>query len=202
MKAGILLAAATLALAGCSGTPVGNETASVDAVGNGSFVSPNLAGGPWQGVFDDPATSIDHFARIGLRPGAYEKVGSEWQSKAVPTAMTDPSAPDPVMATFVAAGDEKKLSRITFTLVEPLQSSDQQARDQFDKWMGQALTQLGVAGGDEAVKAIHGVARPEGKVPGGARYAVNRKTTDKDRLLAVTFTPGNPILNGTDPTAS
>ena len=68
MKAGILLAAATLALAGCSGAPAGNDTA--EAAYNNSFVSPNLAGGTWQGVFDDPASSIDHFARIGLRPGA------------------------------------------------------------------------------------------------------------------------------------
>ena len=200
MKSGILLAAATLALAGCSGAPAGTDTA--EAAYNNSFVSPNLAGGTWQGVFDDPASSIDHFARIGLRPGAYEKVGGEWRSEAVPTAMTDPSAPNRVMAMFVAAGGEKKLSRVTFTLVEPLASNDQQARDQFDKWMSQALTQLGVAGGDQAVKAIHGEASATGKVPGGARYAVDREPTDKDRLLAVTFTPGDPILNGTDPTAS
>jgi hypothetical protein len=202
MKAGVLLSAA-LVVAGCSPTPVGNDSAVVnETIGNHGFVSPNLAGGTWNGVFGDPKVSIDHFSRIGLRPGPYEKKGGEWRSEAVPTAMSDPSGPHPVMAYFTATGDERTLNKIEFALVEPQMSNDQQARDQFDTWLKQALTQLGVSGGDTAVGAIHGEKRLSGKLKTGADYAVARPTTAKERRLVVTFTRAAPILNGTDAATS
>lgn len=205
MKTGILLAGA-LAVAGCSGTPAGNETAIANALdGNvtdgDSFVSPNLADGSWEGVWKDPAKSIENFSRIGLRPGPYEKKGEVWRSDAEPTPLTDPSGDHVVTAYFAASGDEELLDKVAFTLVEPQLSNDQQARDQFEKWVTQALTQLGVTGGDTVVKAIHGEKRMEGKLKGGADYAVTRETNAKERRLTVTFTRAAPILNGTDPTA-
>ena len=200
IRSGILLAA--LAAAGCSGTPAGDETVLANAVGNDTFVSPNLAGGSWDGVWKDPAKSIENFRSIGLRPGPYEKKGDVWRSDAQPTPLTDPSSPDPVMAYFTATGEEKTIDTVAFTLVEPQMSNDQQARDAFDEWVAQALNQLGVTGADTAVKAIHGQKRLEGQLKGGADYKVTRATDGKERRLAVTFTRAAPILNGTDPTQS
>ena len=201
IPSGMVLAAA-LALAGCSGTPAGNDAAVAnEADGNDTFVSPNLAGGSWEGVWKDPQQSVEHFGRIGLRPGPYEKKGDVWRSDAQPTALTDPSSANPVMAYFAAEGDEQTLAKLVFTLVEPQLSNDQQARDQFEKWVTQALTQLGVTGGDTVVKAIHGEKRMEGKLKDGADYAVARETNAKERRLMVTFTRAAPILNGTDPAA-
>lgn len=199
IRASILLLAACAA-AGCSGAPGGNDQAAAvadDAVAaaNSSFVSPNLAGGSWAGVFADPQSSIDHFNRIGLRVGPYEKMGDSWRAEAVPTAMTDPSAPNLVQALFTAAGSENALQRVTFTLVEPIAANDQQARDQFDAWMTQALSQLGVPGGDTAVAAIHGQKRMTGALKGGAEYAVTRGTTPTERHVAVTFSRAAPITN-------
>ncbi|QNE30842.1 hypothetical protein F1C10_01895 [Sphingomonas sp. NBWT7] len=199
IRAGILLSAA-LAAAGCSGAPGAGEQAATDkAAGKTAFVSPNLAGGTWSGVFANPQKSIDNFSRIGLRPGPYEQKGDEWRSDALPTALTDPSAPDPVMAHFSAAGDKGSLERVAFVLVEPARSNDQQARDQFDAWMKQALAQLGVTGGDTAIEAIHGRKRPTGSLKAGANYAVQRETTPRERRLTVTFSRAKPILNGTEP---
>ena len=205
IKLGILLSAA-LVVAGCSGAPVGNDTLASNAAGNeggnDSYVSPNLAGGTWNGVFGDPKTSIDNFSRIGLRPGPYQKKGAEWRSEAVPTAMSDPSGPHPVMAFFTAIGDEQTLNKIEFALVEPQMSNNQQARDQFDRWLKQALTQLGVSGGDTVIGSIHGEKRLTGKLKTGADYTVARTTTPKERRLVVTFTRAEPILNGTDAATS
>lgn len=196
IRAGILLLAA-LAAAGCSTEPAANEQAAAP-VANESYVSPNLAGGSWSGVFADPKSALDKFGSIGLRPGPYEKKGAAWRSDAVPTAMTDPSSPSPVVAYFTASGDQKALKEIAFTLVEPQMSNEQQARDQFDAWMKQALAQLGVSGGDTAVKAIHGEKPLAGKLKDGADYAVVRTTTPKERRLAVTFSNASAKANGTD----
>lgn len=198
IRTGILLLAACAA-AGCSGAPGGNDQTSANAAepANGSFVSANLAGGSWNGVFADPQTSIDLFNRIGLRVGPYEKTGDGWQAEATPTAMTDPSAPNPAQALFTAAGSDEALQRVTFTLVEPLASDDQQARDQFDAWIKQALSQLGVSGGDVAVAAIHGQKPATGALNDGAHYAVTRETTPTARRVAVTFSRAAPISNGT-----
>ena len=197
-----ILLAAVLAAAGCSGAPADEEAAVVNQAGNDTYVSPNLAGGSWAGVWNDPRQTIDHFSRIGLRPGAYEKKGEVWRSDAQPTPMTDPSVPNPVMAYFTATGDEKMIESVSFTLVEPQMSNDQQARDQFERWMSQALNQLGVTGGESVVKAIHGEKRTRGKLKGAADYAVTRETDARERRLIVTFSRAAPILNGTDPTAS
>jgi hypothetical protein len=197
---GILVLAA-LAAVGCTGAPGANDfAANEQAPARGSYVSPNLAGGTWSGVFANPAKSIDNFSRIGLRPGPYEKVGDEWRSEATPTALTDPSFPQPVMARFTAVGDEDTLDRISFMMIEPASSNDQQARDQFDAWMKQALSQLGVTGGDTAVQAIHGRKPLKGSLKAGADYDVTRDTTATERRLAVTFSRARPILNGTQPT--
>ncbi len=199
IRSSILLAA--LAVAGCSGAPAGDQTALANVIGNDTFVSPNLAGGSWEGVWKDPQASIENFSRIGLRPGPYEKKGDVWRSDAQPTPLTDPSGDHVVTAYFTASGDEESLDKVEFTLVEPQLSNDQQARDQFEKWVTQALTQLGVTGGDTVVKAIHGEKRMGGKLKGGADYKVTRETNAKERRLAVTFTRATPILNGTDPAA-
>ncbi|WBH16136.1 hypothetical protein [Sphingomonas radiodurans] len=198
IRTSIMLSAA-LAVAGCSGEPAANEQAAAPQTSQ-TFASPNLAGGSWSGVFSDPKTSIDKFGRIGLRPGPYEKKGGEWRSEAVPTALTDPSATNPVMAHFTASGDEKALNKVEFRLVEPQMANDQQARDQFDAWMKQALSQLGVTGGDTAVKAIHGEKPLVGKLKAGADYAVVRTTTPTERRLTVTFTEAAPISGATDAT--
>ena len=187
----------TLALASCSADPATNEQVATP-VTNQTYASPNLAGGSWSGVFAEPKAAIDKFSRIGLRPGPYEKKGAEWRSEAVPTAMTDPSSPNAVVAQFTATGGEQVLSKIAFTLVEPQMSNDQQARDQFDGWMKQALSQLGVTGGDTAVKAIHGEKPLIGKLKGGADYAIVRTTTPKERRLAVTFSNAAAIAPGND----
>lgn len=199
---GMLLSAAFV-VTGCSGTPEANQQAAAnDVIANESYVSPNLAGGSWNGVFADPAKSIDNFARIGLRPGPYTRKGAEWRSDALPTALTDPSGPHPVMANFVASGDEKALAKIEFSLTEPQLSNDQQARDAFDRWISQALGQLGVTGGDTAVKAIHGEARAAGSLKGGANYAVTRTTDSKARRVVVTFTPTDAISDEKAPGAA
>ena len=205
IRTGILLLAACAA-AGCGGAPGGNDQAAEAgnalAEANSSFASANLAGGSWDGVFADPQASIDKFNRLGLRVGPYAQKGDVWRADAVPVAMTDPSAPNTVQALFTATGSEAALDRVTFTLVEPLAANDQQARDQFEAWMKQALSQLGVTGGDTAVAAIHGQKRLAGSLKGGADYAVTRETTPTDRRVAVTFSRPTPKLNGSGPAAT
>lgn len=190
---------AALTMAGCSGAPVANEQAATAPEAKPSYTGANLAGGSWEGVWGDAARSIDHFGRIGLRPGAYQQTAGGWRSEATPTALADPSGPAPVMAYFVASGDAKTLDKVAFTLVEPAMSNDQQARDQFEQWMKRALTELGVTGGDTAAKAIHGEKRLTGKLKGGADYAVTRETNAKERRLAVTFTRAAPISGEAQP---
>ncbi len=202
IRFGTLLAALAL-VAGCSGAPASNEAAIAnEAMGNETYVSPNLAGGSWDGVFGDAKASIDHFGRIGLRPGPYEKKGAEWRSDATPTALTDPSGKNVVMANFAATGTETALTKVEFSLTEPQMSNDQQARDAFERWVSQALGQLGVTGGDTAVKAIHGQKAMQGSLKGGANYTVKRATTPTERLLTVTFTPTVTIPDEKKPGAA
>ncbi len=192
---GILLGALAL-VAGCSGVPAANEQAVAnEVIANDTYVSPNLAGS-WDKLFGEPKASIDSFSRIGLRPGPYEKKGGEWRSDATPTPLTDPAGKDVVVANFAASGTETAITKVEFSLTEPQMSNDQQARDAFDKWVSQALSQLGVTGGDTAVKAIHGDKRMTGSLKGGADYVVARTTTAKERLLTVTFTPTETISDG------
>ena len=195
---------AALALAACSQQGAGgNET--TQAVTNApapeaspTWKSPNLAGGSWNGVFAEPAKVLEILGRIGLRPGPYEKVGGQWRSVATPTPLTDPSGPHPVVATFVASGDANRLDRIEYALHEPTLSSDQQARDQFDRWVKQSLEQLGVTGGETVVKAIHGTNARFGSLKGGADFKVERTTTPEERRLTVTFTRSAPTPGQTN----
>ncbi|MBW6528860.1 hypothetical protein KZ813_18630 [Sphingomonas sp. RHCKR7] len=196
-RAGTLLLAATLAVAGCS-RPAADQAPANDTAAVTEPSGPNLAGGSWDGVFTDPGVALDRFGRIGLRPGAYEKRGSVWRSEAAPTPMSDPQGKHPVMAYFTASGAADRLDRIEYRLAEPTAANDQLARDSFDKWVAQSLQQLGVAGGESAVAAIHGTKRAAGQLKGGADYAVTRTTTPKERLLAVTFTRSAPTSGQTN----
>ncbi|MBB3345594.1 hypothetical protein [Sphingomonas sp. BK069] len=197
IRAGILLLAATLAVAGCS-KPAADQAPANDTASAAEPSGPNLAGGSWDGVFTDPGVALDRFGRIGLRPGAYEKRGSVWRSEAAPTPMSDPQGKHPVVAHFTASGAADRLETIEYRLVEPASANDQLARDSFDKWLAQSLQQLGVSGGDSALAAIHGTRRATGQLKGGADYAVTRTTTPKERLLAVTFTRSAPTSGQTN----
>jgi hypothetical protein len=199
--------AIAITAAGCSPSGAGDDARANAVAGNAvapaptasaTWDGPKLAGGSWAGVFTTPATAIDLFGRIGLRPGAYRQAGTTWESRAVPTPLTDPSARDVVVADFVASGTRARIDTLAFTLHEPAASNDQQARDQFEQWIAQALAQLGVTGGDTVTKAIHGQKPLSGQLKGGADYRVTRTTTPKERLTAVTFTRSASISGQTN----
>jgi hypothetical protein len=189
-----------LAAAACGQQSAGNAQAPANDVAaatpsptpSASWTGPQLAGGSWDGLFAEPKAVLDIFARVGLRPGAYEKAGDRWRSVAIPTPMNDAFGPAPVMATFVASGDAKRIDRLEYGLIEPMRANDQQARDAFDKWLAGSLAQFGVTGGEAAVGAIHGTRAFIGHLRDGADYKVVRTTTDKDRRVTVIFTRSAP----------
>jgi hypothetical protein len=188
----IVALACLVALAGC-GKPAPEQAPKHASV---KPLTPVIRGG-WATVFGDARGSLDLLGRLGFRPRPYEEKGGNYVSVATPTPMSDPSAKPANIANFTATGDAKTLNSIAFSL-DLVGGDETSAKTQFERWIAQAMSQLGVPGERQVAAAIKNEAPVAGDVA-GASYAVTRTPIDGGRRLVVTFSRPKGAAGSTEP---
>jgi hypothetical protein len=184
--------AALLALVGC-GKPAPEHAARQQSV---KPLPPVIKGG-WATVFGDASGSLDLLGRLGFRPGPYERKSANYVSVATPTPMSDPSAKPVNVANLTATGDAEKLDSLAFSL-DLVGGDEKSAKSQFERWIAQAMSQLGVPGESQVIAAIKKETPAAGDVS-GASYAITRTPIDGGRRLMVTFSRPKGDAGSTEP---
>jgi hypothetical protein len=181
------LALVAAVLGGCSKSAEQPQAAPTPFVKNG-----------WATLWNDAPGTVTLLNRMGFRLGEYVVAGQGFQSEATPTPMGDPSAPPVNMAHLTVSGDQQRLRTMRFSLDLVNAANGAFARQQFGRWIGQPLKQLGAPGTEPVVAAIE-AEHPGAGTLAGATYAVTREPLPSGTRWVVTFSRPDAMAGTAEP---
>ena len=152
----------------------------------------------WATLWGDAPGTVTLLNRMGFRLSEYAASGQGFQAEASPTPMSDASAPPVNMAHLTLSGDQQRLREMRFSLDLVNAGSGAIARQQFGRWIGQPLKQLGAPGAEPVVAAIE-AEHPGAGTLAGATYAVTREPMSSGTRWVVTFSRPDAMAGTAEP---